>query len=487
MAVEGTLETHSFRASIEADETRTTLQNGSVLWSPEDRVAVFRGSFSILEYSVKPGTEGSSSAILVESGSNVFHQASAINANLAFFPFSYVTGCYNSQNPFKIKIKVPDTQNYVPGTFDEEVFPMVAVTRNSQDYELPFRNLFGLLKLSLTGNGLKLKAVSISGNNGEPLAGPATVVCNYSSSPSVSFNSGALQTMILDCGEGVTLGKDQATEFLIALPPVNFSKGITAVFSTDARDITVYTTSPLAITRSNVKPMDVLELFKEEVSLSWSASSADVVVGAENEYPSLSVSPDDFGGLIKYSSSDISVATVDSLTGKVEPIADGTATITAAFAGDADRAPASASYVLNVSTTFGTGKGSYEYASTGDPSSSDDISGTTFNRLIRISWTTKGVRVIGDGNGIVTVEGDYVTANNTGKEFIVYELTGSTSSGGFTLYSDRKQAILLNDVSIFNPYGAAVNNQSGKRTFVMVEGENHLGDGPSASYGTSAD
>ena len=85
------------------------------------------------------------------------------------------------------------------------------------------------------------------------------------------------------------------------------------------------------------------------------------------------------------------------------------------------------------------------------------------------------------------VSGGQVTVNNTGEEAIVYVLTGTTSNGFFKLYSSRKQAIILNGVSITNPNGAAINVQSGKRTFVLVEGSNTLSDGSSASYSTSDD
>ena len=80
-----------------------------------------------------------------------------------------------------------------------------------------------------------------------------------------------------------------------------------------------------------------------------------------------------------------------------------------------------------------------------------------------------------------------MTVNNTGSENIVYRLTGSASDGSFTLYSSKKQAILLNGLALTNPDGAAINNQSGKRTFVLVEGSNTLADGSSAAYSSQND
>ena len=117
----------------------------------------------------------------------------------------------------------------------------------------------------------------------------------------------------------------------------------------------------------------------------------------------------------------------------------------------------------------------------------DNVANTTFAKTITISFSGASASVEGDADGFATVSGAHVTINNTGKENIIYKLTGSTTDGSFKLYSSKKQAILLSGVSITNPSGAAINNQSGKRTFVMVEGSNTLADGSSAAYSTTDD
>lgn len=120
----------------------------------------------------------------------------------------------------------------------------------------------------------------------------------------------------------------------------------------------------------------------------------------------------------------------------------------------------------------------FVFGTTGDASSDDDISNTKFTRKISITYSTSGTATVkGDAKGYVTVNGNKVTANNTGGECIVYELSGTADDGCFKLYSTKKQAILLNGVKLANKSGAAVNNQSKKRTFVMIEGENTLADG----------
>ena len=117
----------------------------------------------------------------------------------------------------------------------------------------------------------------------------------------------------------------------------------------------------------------------------------------------------------------------------------------------------------------------------GDTEDSDDnVALSSFDRRVRVTYGPSGATVTGAGGKLsVTVDGNRVTVDNTGKENVIYELSGSASDGCFKLYSSKKQAILLNGVDLKNPTGAAINNQGKKRTFVVVKGVNRLSDGPS--------
>lgn len=220
--------------------------------------------------------------------------------------------------------------------------------------------------------------------------------------------------------------------------------------------------------------------------ISWSSSTWTVVLGndASNTYPTLNNPGDQ---TITYSSSSKDVATVDA-DGTVTLVAEGTTLITATSAAKGDYAAASASYTLRVSGSTDTGAGTFTYASSGDTSSADDIANTTFNRQIVITYTTgSSASVTGDYYGYVSVSGNEVTVNNIGDEFVTYVLTGTASNGFFKLYSEKKQAIHLKGLSLTNPSGAAINNQSGKRTFLYIEGTNTLSDGSSAAYSATGE
>lgn len=224
-----------------------------------------------------------------------------------------------------------------------------------------------------------------------------------------------------------------------------------------------------------------LSVKKIPVNLSWSADNCSVALDESNSFPILD---NPLNVDIIYSSSNTSIARISN-SGEIILLSNGTTVITAKFAGDNLHETATSSYTLKVSRTFSDdGVGYYTFASTGDRSSDDDISNTKFTRMITITFKEGGeADVAGDYHEIVSVDGNKVTVRNTlNDEFIVYKLTGSTSNGYFKLYSEKKQAILLSGVSITNQNGAAINNQSDKRTFVVVEGNNALSDKPLASF-----
>lgn len=128
--------------------------------------------------------------------------------------------------------------------------------------------------------------------------------------------------------------------------------------------------------------------------------------------------------------------------------------------------------------------GETDAISSADTEQSEDNVGTvSFDRTISIVFSSSGsASVSGDDNGVVTVSGNDVTVKNANyDEKVIYELSGTTSDGFFKLYSSNKQAIVLNGVSITNKNGAAINVQSNKRTFIVVNGSNKLADGSSYS------
>ena len=92
-------------------------------------------------------------------------------------------------------------------------------------------------------------------------------------------------------------------------------------------------------------------------------------------------------------------------------------------------------------------------------------------QIVTISYS--GTSVIIDNpystNGVtISSSGANVTVNSSTTESIVYRLTGSTTNGGFKIYSDSEFEIQLQNASITNSSGAALNIQSKKTASVLV-------------------
>ena len=119
----------------------------------------------------------------------------------------------------------------------------------------------------------------------------------------------------------------------------------------------------------------------------------------------------------------------------------------------------------------------------------DYIDSVWFNRTISVVFSQSGQATVTGATSdfAVTINGNGVTIVNNGTDKVRYELSGSTSNGFLKIYSGKRQALIFNNVNITNPVGSAINIQGlpdslskAKRTFVVLNGSNALGDG--ASY-----
>ena len=120
--------------------------------------------------------------------------------------------------------------------------------------------------------------------------------------------------------------------------------------------------------------------------------------------------------------------------------------------------------------------------------SEDYIANTEFSQAVSVMFSADGnATVTGTNEDFkVSVNGNDVTIVYSGEEYVMYELSGTANGGFFKLYSAKKQGITLDNVNITNPNGAAINVQGttsepnkGKRTFIVLKGENSLADGTS--------
>jgi uncharacterized protein (TIGR02145 family) len=242
-------------ASIEeSSETKTSLNEKDVFWSSGDRIAVFlkntlRKRFDIMSESVgsKKGTFQYDSDYIV-TGNNT-----QISNNIAYYPFSDVICTPNGDSYTIDNVTLPEIQKYVPESFDDESFPMVAVTRDAEDVDFAFKNVCGVLAFQLKGSGV-VKSISIKGNSDEILSGKAVIKASLGENPEILLLSDGNNIITLDCGEtGVELKNEKQTSFFISIPPVIFDNGFTITVTDINGEAAEYsTTKENSILRSTI-------------------------------------------------------------------------------------------------------------------------------------------------------------------------------------------------------------------------------------------
>ena len=254
-------ESKHFTATIEDDfnsgETRTSMdENGNVRWKQGDQVSIFAGSTVNEQYQVTDASDGKTSAAFNKVSGGGFVGGGEIDNNVAFYPYASTAEIAKSGSAYVISdITLPATQSYAEASFGNGAFPMAAVTSNTDDMHLKFKNVLGGLKLQLKGTAI-IASISVTGNQNEVLSGAASVTVSTTSTPSINLTDASAKTVTLDCGEGVQLNAEIATPFVIALPPMTMEGGFTVVVTdTEGKQMEIKTTKTQTINRSNLLKM----------------------------------------------------------------------------------------------------------------------------------------------------------------------------------------------------------------------------------------
>ncbi|MBO4571207.1 MAG: CotH kinase family protein [Bacteroidales bacterium] len=252
-----------FRAEIADAQTRTYIDGSGtdirMHWTANDEISLFYSTYG-LKYLFQ-GQTGDRGGIFLPETSGVFTAGFELNRYYAIYPYKAENGI--SQDCI-MSTTLPETQTWASGSFGPGTAIMTAVTTSRNDYNLVFYNVMSFLKLSIYG-GKTVSSIILQGNNGEPLSGQVEIDVTTGNEPALSFVSGTTPeaTITLDCPGGVVTGADadNATDFIIALPPTLFSGGF-SVRVTDSEGVvtTRTTTNPVTFARNHIKPMAAFTL-----------------------------------------------------------------------------------------------------------------------------------------------------------------------------------------------------------------------------------
>ena len=362
----------TIHAKIEdKDATKTVMdESNNILWSENDQIIAFMKSSYGYKYQVKPSFVGKSFADFSMISSGNSSDLSAGNEwehNVVYYPYSEDIECLKSGANYTLEVNLPAEQAYVPDSFANGSMPMVAV---SESNNITFKNVLGGIKLQLKGTQI-VKFIKVTGKNNEKLSG-AAIVTAYTdeTKPAITMTSGASKSVILNCGSGVQLNESTATEFIISLPPVLFSKGFTVtVTDAEGKTYTVETGKANTVLRSSILTMPAFELggspsdedaddelIVPVVSISISATFHKL--GEGNSFQLIAtVKPNDATDkTVVWSSNIPTVATVDQ-TGLVTGISAGTATISASAGGNVAECKIAVSILADYIDEYGSNRG----------------------------------------------------------------------------------------------------------------------------------
>ena len=226
--------------SFDDADSRIQLQEGKTVWNEGDEVSVFYKTYDNLKFKFD-GKTGDRNGTLTKVDGTITTQT--MDYSIVAYPYS--SDYSISLSTGNLDAILPATQYYAKDSFGIGSIIMVA---QSEFTQFSLKNVCGLLKIQLTGDGQVVKSITLKGNSNEQVAGlvhinTADATSILASTPAIDEEGssriagnlvldGSISTLVtLDCGEGVTLGAE-ATAFYIALPPQTFSKGISLEITT---------------------------------------------------------------------------------------------------------------------------------------------------------------------------------------------------------------------------------------------------------------
>ena len=271
----------SFTAAFENADTRTYVDNDLYMyWTADDRLSIFTSTYN--EQYKFDGNTGDTGGSFSKVNTGQFVTGNPISTNYGVYPYNASTVLTKEE---KIELELPAVLQYAVNSFGMGANTMVAVTGGTNDFFLPFKNVCGYLVVKLYGEGI-VKSVTFEGNNGEKIAGAATVVASHNANPEITMSENATTSITIDCGEGVELGKtaDTATEFWFVIPPTSFENGFVVKVVGDGASDVLRTSNSREIQRNIVNTMSPIKAILTATDLSMNGTANCYIVSDAGNY-----------------------------------------------------------------------------------------------------------------------------------------------------------------------------------------------------------
>ena len=251
------------------NQTKTVLdENNNILWAAGDKIAAFLKSTSAQCFQIRDEYVGKNQGYFSEVSSRQ-SDVSEWEENVVYYPYSESVRCAKNEYGYSLDIILPQEQTYHERSFGSHAFPMAAI---SKDNDFTFKNICGGLKLQLKGTQ-SIAYIRIEGRHNEMLSGTATVtISGVRAIPSIEMGSNASNSAVLDCN-GVQLQEDNATIFIITLPPVVFEDGfIITITDTEDNTYRIESSQRNEVKRSSLLVMPEVKLDDYDMISIWDGS-----------------------------------------------------------------------------------------------------------------------------------------------------------------------------------------------------------------------
>lgn len=235
--------------------TKTVLSGVNISWSAEDAISVFNGDnggngYGNARYAASNIVGNKADFTLsARASSTDLTAASDVTDYVALYPYRGVETCSYDPVTKIITTELPSSQYYVAGSFDNNLFPMVAVSTTPS---LHFSGVCGVLRLQLKGDAT-ISSIAVKGTK---ISGKGTIDAS-SSAPVMTMSADATDDIMYVCGDGVALNSSTATDFHIVLPAATYAS-LAFTITDSERNSEILTANNLTISRNTVTPASLV-------------------------------------------------------------------------------------------------------------------------------------------------------------------------------------------------------------------------------------
>ncbi len=247
---EPSLSLFTFTASWgDKTQSRTTLQQDgkTVVWSPEDQIIVYSedGTGHLFKTGITSPSQTAAFTGLLPSDPES-------GTYWAAYPYESAKSCDGAS----VTLSIPSTQTAVKGSFQDKVFPSIALTESDN---LQFKHVGSLFVFSVTQEGVR--SAILKGNNEESLAGTFKAGFDANGNPTVSdISSGETAiTLASPDDNGFKVGE----YYYITLIPQTLQNGYTLTLTKESVSLEVIRNGESTFARADFRRIKNVDQNKE--------------------------------------------------------------------------------------------------------------------------------------------------------------------------------------------------------------------------------